>query len=165
MKWKKPNGEEFCQGDSDSFDLRDILSKSALLFNDPILKFAGYKRLDFMNAWELGEEAIYTYDQLGTKAPEEISTELASSGNYYMRSSWKEDGHLLHFSNGSIGGGHGHCEKLHIDLVAHGEDVLIDSGRYTYVDKEIRHQLKSCFAHNTVIVDDMHLWRQRGHGV
>jgi len=162
MKWKKPNGEEFCQGDSDSFDLRDILSKSALLFNDPILKFAGYKRLDFMNAWELGEEAIYTYDQLGTKAPEEISTELASSGNYYMRSSWKEDGHLLHFSNGSIGGGHGHCEKLHIDLVAHGEDVLIDSGRYTYVDKEIRHQLKSCFAHNTVIVDDMPFMETKG---
>ena len=32
-----------------------------------------------------------------------------------------------------MGAGHGHSDKLHIDLVVNGEDVLMDGGRYTYV--------------------------------
>ncbi len=162
VAWKKPNGTEFCQGDSDDFDLRDIITKSCVLFQDPIFKGTGYERLDFMNAWEFGKEGIELYDSIRKDMPTWTSTALESSGNYYMRSNWEENGHVLHFSNGSVGGGHGHCEKLHIDLVAHGEDVLIDSGRYTYVDKPIRHQLKSCYAHNGVLVNEQDYMKTEG---
>ncbi|GMQ57155.1 heparinase II/III family protein [Vallitalea sediminicola] len=153
--WKKPNHKEFMQGDSDDFDLRDIITISGYIFNDSILKFAGYSKLDFNSIWELGYDAIEKYNQIEAKELDYTSYFLESSGNYYLRSSWEEDGNLLHFSCGSVGGGHGHCEKLHIDLIANGEDILIDSGRYTYVDNPIRHELKGATGHNTIIVDNM----------
>ena len=55
---------------------------------------------------------------------------------------------------GSLGGGHGHFGKLHLDLSYEGEDVLIDTGRYTYVDGTLRRTLKSAKAHNVPMADD-----------
>lgn len=54
---------------------------------------------------------------------------------------------------GSLGGGHGHFDKGHLELVIGGEEVLADPGRYTYVDGTERRMLKSTKAHNTVTVD------------
>ncbi|WP_278278185.1 heparinase II/III domain-containing protein [Blautia argi] len=66
----------------------------------------------------------------------------------------KKDGEYLHFRNGCQGGGHGHNDKLHIDVVCQGEDVLVDSGRYSYnFEQENRIWLKSAHAHNTILVD------------
>ncbi|MCT4597016.1 MAG: heparinase II/III family protein [Vallitalea sp.] len=153
--WKKPNHKEFMQGDSDDFDLRDIITFSSYIFNDGILKFAGYNKLDFNNIWELGYDALEQYNMIRAIKPSFTSYFLESSGNYYLRSNWNGSSNLLHFSCGSVGGGHGHCEKLHVDLVANGEDILVDSGRFTYVDNEIRHMLKGAKAHNTIIVDNI----------
>ena len=82
-----------------------------------------------------------------------ISAALNDSGNYYIRSSWEEDADLLHFHCGTMGAGHGHSDKLHVDLILAGEDVLTDSGRYTYVVDRGRFEFKNPDAHNTVIVD------------
>ena len=54
------------------------------------------------------------------------------SGNTYFRSDWSERANFLHLHSGTMGAGHGHSDKLHIDLVVNGEDVLMDGGRYTY---------------------------------
>ena len=76
---------------------------------------------------------------------------LEESGNYYVRSSWECDGEYLHFRNGCLGGGHGHNDKLHLDVVSEGEDVLVDAGRYQYTyHEENRIWLKSAYAHNTI---------------
>ena len=40
-----------------------------------------------------------------------------------------------------------------MDLVIRGEDVLVDSGRYTYVDGPERFRFKESPAHNTFRVD------------
>lgn len=40
-----------------------------------------------------------------------------------------------------------------MDLTIGGRDVLVDPGRYTYVDGTERRQLKSVAAHNTVMLD------------
>ena len=54
-----------------------------------------------------------------------------------------------------LGGGHGHNDKLHIDVVSEGEDVLVDAGRYQYTyHKKNRIWLKSAYAHNTLLVDN-----------
>ena len=50
--WKKPNHCQTAQGDSDETDLRDLLSQSAYLFQDPVLKYGGYSRLDFDGIWD-----------------------------------------------------------------------------------------------------------------
>ena len=88
-----------------------------------------------------------------SETPECLFHALEQSGNWCLRSGWDRNADYLHFKCGSLGGGHGHFDKLHVDLSIAGEDVLIDSGRYTYVDGSLRRQLKSSCAHNVPVVD------------
>lgn len=153
LAWKKPNHTQFAQGDSDATDLRDQISAGAWLFKQPVLKGAGYPRLDFENAWLFGMEACREYERLPVEEPDFTSVALSDSGNYYFRSSWEENANLLHFRCGEMGAAHGHGDKLHVDLVISGEDVLVDSGRYTYVEGKERYALKGVRGHNTTLVD------------
>ncbi|MDU6853690.1 MAG: alginate lyase family protein [Zhenhengia sp.] len=153
LNWAKPNHHQVSQGDSDDTDIRDMISRGAYLFSDPTLKFGGFKVLDPISCWYEGLEAINSYNRLNTLAPSYTHAILQTSGNYYLRDSWKEDANYLHFHCGSLGSGHGHANLLHIDLFAQGEDILVDSGRFTYIHKPIRTDFKSAFAHNTTIVD------------
>ena len=54
----------------------------------------------------------------------------------------------------NLGSGHGHAELGHIDLVINGKDILVDPGRYTYVDGIERRYLKGATAHNTIMLND-----------
>lgn len=153
LAWKKPNHCQIAMGDSDETDVRDLITHGAYLFQDPVLKFGGYERLDFDGIWDFGEEAILEYENLEKQSPDFKNIWMQESGNYYLRSGWEEEADFFHFRCGSLGGGHGHSDKLHIDIVWNGEDILLDSGRYTYVSGEERTLLKSAFAHNVPIVD------------
>ena len=152
-KWKKPDHTQFAQGDSDASDLRDQITAGAYIFRDRVLKSGGYGIMDYENAWKFGWEACGEYNALEAEEPDFVSVELAFGGNYYLRSGWDEKADLLHFHCGETGGGHGHADKLHVDLVIRGEDVLVDSGRYTYVDGPERFKFKESPAHNTFRVD------------
>lgn len=151
--WKKPNHCQVAQGDSDETDLRDLLSQSGYLFQDPLLKFGGYKKMDFDGVWDYLQEGAEVYDKIPVQKPEALVNILENSGNVYIRSGWGEEDDFFHFRCGSLGGGHGHSDKLHMDLVVAGEDVLVDPGRYHYVDGEIRRELKNSCSHNTPTVD------------
>lgn len=151
--WQKPDGTQPSCGDSDITDLRDLLTAGGYWFSDPVLKSGGFERMDYEGIWNYGMEAAARYEALSSKEPEFLDCWMKDSGNWYLRSSWKEDGDYLHVRCGMLGGGHGHFDKGHIDLVIGGEDVLIDPGRYTYVDSDERRILKSTAAHNTVTVD------------
>lgn len=151
--WKKPDHTQFTQGDSDATGLRGQITAGAWVLRDPVLKYWGYSMLDFESAWQFGYAACGEYEKMQAQAPGFTSAQLPFSGNYYFRSSWAEDGNLLHFRCGDTGGGHGHADKLHVDLVVNGEDILVDSGRGTYVDGALRYELKEPGAHNVVLVD------------
>ena len=151
--WKKPDHTQFTQGDSDASDLRDQITAGAYVVSDASLKSGGYPILDYESAWQFGWKACETYREMKADHPGFESVELPFSGNYYMRSGWNETDHLLHFYCGETGGGHGHADKLHVDLVINGEDILVDSGRATYVDSPIRYDLKEPAAHNVVLMD------------
>lgn len=151
--WQKPDGSQPAGGDSDVTDLRDVLTICAYWFCDPALKSGGYERLDYESVWDYGTEAAREYETLSVQDPEETLTWLRDSGNWYLRSSWGTDADYLHVRCGSLGGGHGHFDKFHLDLVAAGEEILTDPGRYTYVDGEARRRLKSARAHNSLTVD------------
>lgn len=155
IAWVKPDHTQPLNGDSDRTDLRDVFTPAALLLKDSFLRYMGYERLDFESAWEFGEEAALEYRSMKASAPDGQFYALEHSGNWFLRSGWGENGDYLHFKCGSLGGGHGHFDKLHLDLCINGEDILIDSGRYTYVDGRLRRQLKSSCAHNVPVVD----WR------
>ncbi len=152
--WQKPDGTQLAGGDSDSTDVRDILTASAWQFKDSTLKSGAFPRLDFESIWDYGLQAAVAYEIFEVKEPEERFIWQKDSGNWYLRSDWGSRADYLHVRCGGLGGGHGHFDKLHIDLVVNGEDFLIDPGRYTYVDGEARYRLKSAAAHNTVMVDE-----------
>lgn len=153
LKWKKPDHTQFAQGDSDASDLREQITAGAALLQDGVLKSGGYGILDFENAWMFGYQGIMEYEAVQAAVPDFLSAELPFGGNYYFRSSWEEKGNLLHFHCGETGGGHGHADKLHVDLVIRGEDVLADSGRYTYVDGPDRFRFKEAGGHNVILAD------------
>lgn len=153
LAWMKPDRTQPLSGDSDQTDLRDVLTPAAYLLDDTRLRFGGYCRLDFESAWSLGAEAVVEYEQMRSRKPDRTFYAMEHSGNWYLRSGWQEDADYLHFICGPLGGGHGHFDKLHIDLCICGEDVLMDSGRYTYVDGDLRRGLKSSRAHNVPMVD------------
>lgn len=147
--WVTPDGRLVCQSDSDDTDARDLLAAGALLFGDGRLKATAGPALFEENFWDFGPVQA----QYGAIAPDAAalgSAALPDSGNYMLRG---EDGAYLHLHCGCLGSGHGHADLLHLDAGVAGEDVLIDSGRYTYVDSPIRRQLKLPAAHNTTRVD------------
>ncbi len=153
LSWIKPDHHQFMNGDSDDTDIRDLLTVAAYLFRDPVLKYVAWQTIDFESIWDLGVGAIAEYRAIDTQKPEEASRAMVHSGNYYLRSDWGEEANLLHFHCGTVGAGHGHSDKLHIDLVICGEDVLMDAGRYNYVPGPKRFEFKDPTAHNTILVD------------
>ncbi len=149
MAWQKPDGSEPCMGDSDKIDQRDILTKGASVFQDGKLKAKGYPHLDFDTVWDLGYEAAALYDRIPSSAATQRLTVLQESGNAI----YSQEGTYLRFHCGTMGAGHGHSDKLHFDLYANDEDLLVDPGRYTYVPKAERYEFKDPTAHNTTTVD------------
>lgn len=153
LVWQKPNHHEFMMGDSDDFPISSFLCRAASCFHDSVLKYGACEEPDYETSWDIGINGISEYMTLERKAPEFLSKALADSGNYYLRSDWSEQANLLHFHCGTLGAGHGHSDKLHMDLVIQGEDILMDGGRYTYVYGEKRREYKDPMMHNTITVD------------
>lgn len=153
LAWMKPDRTQPMGGDSDRTDLRDVFTPAAYLLKDEQLRYVGYDCLDFESVWELGPEAVMEYNSMRGRKCQRLFDALEHSGNWCLRSDWGTKADYLHFKCGSLGGGHGHFDKLHVDLSIGGEDVLIDSGRYTYVDGRLRRQLKSACAHNVPVAD------------
>ncbi|WP_294850615.1 alginate lyase family protein [uncultured Gemmiger sp.] len=151
VKWLKPNGELLLQSDSDTVDARDLLVLGAVLFEDAALRRAGSDRFFEENIWDFGPEAEAAYIALPKDPAPAASAALPDSGNYMLRG---VNDSYVHFHCGCLGSGHGHADQLHIDAGLGGEDVLLDSGRYTYVNDPVRHALKGPAAHNTTRVDD-----------
>jgi Heparinase II/III-like protein. len=147
--WQKPNGTEPMLGDSDEIDQRDLLEKAAYVFEDGYLKAHGDEKLSFDALWDIGTKGLEGYQKLQEKPAENKLFVLKDSGNAI----YKNDGTYLRFKNGTLGAGHGHADQLAFDLFAKGEDILIDPGRFTYVDKPERYEFKDSYAHNTLTID------------
>lgn len=150
-----PSGEIETFGDSDRVCARDILSRAALLFDDPTFRFVGLDELDPESLYVLGVPAAQRYATLPASAPQSMHYDGEDSGMYTLRSSWDKDASFTMFTNGSLGSGHGHSDNLHLSACYQGDPVLIDSGRFTYrEDHPLRVQLKGMAAHNGVMIDD-----------
>ena len=151
---QKPDGNELSMGDSDEIDVRGITAKGAYIYKDGVLKYGSCSQLNFDTVWDFGYEAIAEYASIEAQKPDSTAHAFPDSGNFYFRSSWDKNAVFLHFHCGTLGGGHGHSDKLHIDLFSRGEDILVDSGRYTYVNKPDRYAYKNPSGHNTCTVDN-----------
>ncbi len=153
LAWKKPDGAMFMNGDSDDIDMAECFILGAYYFGDGRYKYAAEGNMDFEAVWNLGWEGMQAYEALPMEEPEGLSAAFCDSGHFYFRSGWGRDANLLHFTCGTLGAGHGHSDKLHVDLVMCGRDILVDSGRYTYAWANGRERYKNPQAHNTTIAD------------
>ena len=159
--WVTPNREILPQSDSDCIDAGDLLAQGALLFADPELAAAAEGALCEETLWDFGADARTKLDALPKHRPVSPSQALDASGNYILRSGWGRNDTYIHLHCGSLGGGHGHADLLHLDVWHHGEAVLADAGRYTYVEGAERAWFKSPAAHNTFRVDETDFTRYR----
>ena len=149
-----PNHHQILTGDSDDTDVRDLLSRAALLFKDSSLKFAGYKEPDFESVWLFGIEGTLSYEKLESKRLSGGLITAKESGEAIWRDSYNENSDFIYFRNTSLGGGHGHQDKLHVELWFEGEAILRDSGRFTYKDVDERYRLKGSKVHNVPIINN-----------
>jgi hypothetical protein len=155
VQWQKPNFHEPLLGDSDDNDVRIYLTLSSFLFHDSVLKSRAFKTLDYENFFIMGKENAVIYEHLANQQPGFLSVYQQSSGDFYMRSSWKENATYSGFHIKKLGGGHGHDNLLHFTLFANGKDYLVDGGRYTYANNQWREFFKNNKSHNTLGVDDL----------
>lgn len=157
----KPNRHQPMSGDSDDTDQRDMLTSAAYLLmkygrakSASWLKYTGFPILDFESVWDFGMTGNEEFKCLEAEKPEKKDWYFEDTGTYCLRSGWEENADYLRFKNGFVGNGHGHSDKLHFDWCVRGEDVLTDSGRYSYVfSHEGRWFLKSVHAHNSLVAD------------
>lgn len=153
VQWQKPNYKQPLIGDSDDSDLRGLLTLSAYLYNDGVLKSRANTKVDYENYFILGSKGAAVYDDIKPVSPDYLSVYQQSSGDVFMRDSWGEDANYLHFHVKRIGDGHAHDDLLHLSLFANGRDYLVDGGRYTYTETKERKLLKSSESHNGIGVD------------
>lgn len=155
LSFVQPDGRQPMLGDSDGTDIRDVLTRGAVLFQRGDLKRMGYDVLDFEGIWFFGEEGCLLYSQLEVREPEATSIELPQSGYMFMRSGWEREAHYLAFDAGHMDviRAHGHDDLLHVSLFAYGKEFLTDPGRHTYMENEYRKYFKESLQHNTLSVD------------
>lgn len=151
---RKPDGNQLTMGDSDDMNLQRIYARAAYLFKNPVYKWAAGEALGYDNLWWLGCEGYETFMQMPSKAPDWTTAQLYDSGHTVFRNGWDQNADMLHFDGGLLGTSHGHSDTLHVNLVINGKDILVDSGRYTYVMSPERFAFKGNAAHNTIRVDN-----------
>ncbi|WP_424321320.1 heparinase II/III family protein [Lacticaseibacillus chiayiensis] len=151
-QYVKPDLLLLQQGDTDAIRIDGLYHASAALLQQPstlqqwLAPVVDFALLELRHQeWQVPK----------ADAEQSLSEVFAAttSGNYFWRSGWDAKADYWHVFNGNLGSGHGHAALGHVDLTIGGHDVLVDPGRYTYVDGTERRQLKSVAAHNTVMVD------------
>lgn len=158
-----PDHLQIAQCDSDVTDVRDVMVKAAVLTGDGRYRYGGYETADLDSAWLLGNAGITGYSAMTARKPERLSLDAEDAGHIYFRSSWEEDSHFTYMKCGPLGSGHGHADLTHISLHYRGRPILVDSGRYSYVEEEpLRPFLKSAQAHNVCVIDGESHGRPRG---
>ena len=147
----KPKGTLVQQGDTDEIRIDSLYNASAAVLHlaNP-LKDQLSPEYDFL-LLELAHEEWQPTNAVTSELS--VYMDGHASGNYMWRSDWREDADYWHVYSGALGSGHGHASLGHMDLAIAGRDVLVDPGRYTYVDGTERRFLKSAAAHNTIELD------------
>ncbi len=129
-------------------------SLGAALFADARLKAPGATFCDEAG-WLLGEQGRLTFERL-RETPSTESVAFSQFGLACLR----QDEKSVAFSCGSTGqkgvGGHGHNDKLSVEICFDGRAVIVDPGTWTYgAHPEGRDYFRSTAMHNTVQVDDL----------
>ncbi len=129
-----PDGANPLNNDSDRNDYRARVASAATT----------YQRPDWLY--------IATNGAQGT-APAHPTAVFPWAGQVVMRSGWDARAQWAFFDIGPWGIGHQHHDKLHLSLAVGARELLVDGGRYTYVDGDWRRYFTGSASHNVILVD------------
>ncbi len=87
------------------------------------------------------------------KKPETGSVAFDHAGYYVMRSGWDRDDRWLFFDGASFGKAHHHEDKLHFEMYAYGEPLIMDSAITGYMAGSWTDYYRHSRAHNTLLLD------------
>lgn len=167
MRLVKPDFSTPMIGDADRDDLLARRSDTSVyegmnLSFDPV--DLNEMRAYFRTMSEITGREDFRYFASGRKEgspPEERNYPMVGAGIYVMRTGWNPDDSYFHVQGIQLERGerstHSHNDQCHLELMIHGEDILIDTGRYIYNRscwKDWRHYFTFACAHNTVYIDD-----------
>jgi Heparinase II/III-like protein/Heparinase II/III N-terminus len=140
---QRPDGTTPALSDGDEGDFRPLLATAGELLDRPDLTWAA------------------TAGRAGTP-PERRHVTFPVGGYCVQRSGWGDgrrpygDERFCVLDCGPLGdGGHGHYDHLSVEMAAGGRRLVVDPGRYTYVDGGWRRWFKGTAGHSTVTVDGL----------
>lgn len=132
----RPDGYGLLNNDSDRDHNRPLVSQAART----------YQRAD----WTY----IATNGKGGQLPPGLPSAHFPWTGQMIMRSGWDCKAHWAFFDRSPMGVYyHIHNDKLHLSIAAYGRDLLVDSGRYSYVRNQFWRYFRGSASHNIILVD------------
>ncbi len=131
----RPNGHGLLNNDSDYDYTRDQVLEAAIR----------YKRPDWTYIASNGAS--------GTIPQRPPSVAFPCSGRLVYRESYSKNADWMTFDIGPLGTGHVHYDKLHLSVTIGGRDILVDSGRYTYVGGPWRNYFTGSESHTVILVD------------
>ncbi len=137
----KPNGHGLLLNDANDQSFEQMIRSRAQT----------YERADWLYIYANGRE--------GVEPERGPSVVYPWSGRVISRNGWHRQAQWSVFDIGPWGIGHEHNDKLHLSIHAHGRDLLVDSGRYTYRDyattdpRNKRGYVRRSWGHNVVLVD------------
>lgn len=139
-------------GDGDRIDTVGFVQHIAYLTKDPeLLSYVQGTKLREEVYFEFGDGALVFFESLEPTTAKRLDFDLADCGLYTI----KDEDKYLSFQNGNLGGGHGHFDNLHVNFSLDREKVLVDSGRFNYVEGyETRRYYKEVSAHNGFELED-----------
>lgn len=138
--------------DTDRSDRGQVaLAHGALLFERK--DFAARALLPLREALVYGQDAVTRFMSISHSLPSERLRVFPEAGYAILRSDWTPLGSFTVFDCGPRGHGHGHFDLLNVEIHAGGELLIADPGRWWYDDSDLRREMVSTPAHNTISID------------
>jgi hypothetical protein len=132
----RPDGTTPENNDTDRRDIRDKLKEASKVHDRP----------DWAYIASNGRE--------GLKPRIGPTVTFPWAGHAVMRSGWDADAQWAFFDASPFGVAHQHYDKLHLSIDAFGRALLVDAGRYRYVENDpFRDYFVSSAAHNVLLID------------
>lgn len=97
---------------------------------------------------------IATAGQAGTPPAEAPSRLYPWAGQAILRNGFRPQDSWVYFDAGPFGTAHQHHDRLHVSAFLKGQNLLVDSGRYTYQPGPWKDFFIGPQSHNTLLLDD-----------
>jgi hypothetical protein len=135
-------------------DMRYLLCLGAVFFDEPRFKVQEFGFAEEA-LWVFGPQGSDTWNRLAGRSVATLSGKAFPDAGWYVIRRHPDYCLVSCGPNGAHGrGGHAHNDKLSIELVLDGRDVVVDPGTYLYTsDPEQRNRFRATDSHNTLAVD------------